>query len=212
MTALHLDNVDIKLHGETLLTVDAVVNAGDVLTLMGPSGCGKSSLLAYIGGFLDPIFEARGDVRLGDEQLTKLQPHERRTGFLFQDPLLFPHMSVGENLLFAIPADTPRQDRRPLAEESLSRAGLEGFFDRDPGTLSGGQKARVALMRVLLSKPRALLLDEPFSKLDTELRTQIRTFVFDEARRQNLPIVLVTHDQADADATDGRVIHLDLVK
>ena len=95
------------------------------------------------------------------------------------------------------------------AAKYLAQAGLEGFFDRDPATLSGGQKARVALMRVLVSQPRALLLDEPFSKLDASRRDHIRQFVFDEAKSQNLPTLLVTHDEADAKAAGGKIIDLD---
>ena len=208
-TGLFLTDVRINLNGKDLLSVSAQVLPSQTLTLMGPSGSGKSSLLAYIGGFLDPAFEARGDVILDGTEITSRPAHERRTGILFQDPLLFPHMSVGGNLLFAVPQNVSREERRSRCEEALGNAGLSGFFDRDPATLSGGQKARVALMRVLLSRPRALLLDEPFSKLDADLRGQVRSFVFAEAARQDLPVLLVTHDQADADAARGDIIRLD---
>ena len=209
MTGLFLQNVSVTLHGQELVTVNASVDAGDTLTLMGPSGSGKSSLLAYIGGFLAPVFEASGEVILQGTNITDLPAHMRRTGILFQDPLLFPHMSVGQNLLFAVLADIKGEARTERCRMSLTNAGLDGFFDRDPATLSGGQKARVALMRVLLSEPKALLLDEPFSKLDAGLRDQMRKLVFAEAKRQNLPTVLVTHDEADADAAGGTVIRLD---
>ena len=209
MTGLSLQNVSVTLHGQELVTVNASVDAGDTLTLMGPSGSGKSSLLAYIGGFLAPVFEASGEVILQGTNITDLPAHMRSTGILFQDPLLFPHMSVGQNLLFAVPADIKGDARIERCRMSLTNAGLDGFFDRDPATLSGGQKARVALMRVLLSEPKALLLDEPFSKLDAGLRDQMRKLVFAEAKRQNLPTVLVTHDEADADAAGGTVIRLD---
>ena len=109
----------------------------------------------------------------------------------------------------AIPASVQGNQRKALAIDALAQAGLDDFFDRDPATLSGGQKARVALMRVLVSQPRALLLDEPFSKLDAGRRDQIRQFVFDEAKRQNLPTLLVTHDEADALAAGGKIIDLD---
>ena len=102
-----------------------------------------------------------------------------------------------------------KSQRKILAEEALAEVEMAGFFYRDPATLSGGQKARVALVRVLLSKPSALLLDEPFSKLDAQLRDQIRRLVFSEARRQNLPTVLVSHDVADAKAANGEVINLE---
>ena len=210
MSALHLDHVTISLGGRQLLAVDTQVQPGETLTIMGPSGVGKSSLLAYIGGFLDKAFTASGAVRMDGEDLTALPSHARRTGILFQDPLLFPHMSVAENLLFAMPREA--KDRQAQADGALMKAGLDGFGDRDPATLSGGQKARVALMRVLLAQPRCLLLDEPFSKLDTERRESVRSFVFGEAQRLNLPVVMVTHDAEDAnaamDATGGEIIDL----
>ena len=206
---LQIENVSLTLNGKLLLSLNETIEEGSILTVMGPSGCGKSSLLAYIGGFLNNAFEAAGSVKVDGSEITGLPAHERGMGVLFQDPLLFPHMSVGENLLFALPGGgLGKVERRGLAEEALSEVGLDGFFGRDPATLSGGQKARVALMRVLLSEPRALLLDEPFSKLDAGRRGQIREIVFDIARRKQLPTLLVTHDEADAIATGGRVIDL----
>ena len=201
-------DAEIALHGRTLLRVRARVPAGGVLTLMGPSGSGKSSLVAWLGGFLDPAFSARGHAIVDGEDVTALPASGRRMGILFQDPLLFPHLSVEGNLLFALPADVPRRERRSHAARALEQAGLEGFGPRDPATLSGGQRARVALMRTLLARPRALLLDEPFSKLDADLRQQVRGFVFDTARARDLPVLLVTHDEADAEAAGGEVVRL----
>ena len=206
---LRLDGVRIALGQRDLLAVDAVISPGTVLSVMGPSGSGKSSLLAYIGGFLDPAFSAEGHVSVDGLTLDRLAPQERKAGILFQDALLFPHLSVGANLLFAIPATVRgRARRRQRAEEALAEIGLEGYFDRDPDTLSGGQKARVALQRTLLSAPRLLLLDEPFSRLDLDLRAQVRQLVFDQARAAKLPVVLVTHDPADAEAAGGTVIEI----
>jgi putative thiamine transport system ATP-binding protein len=206
---LILENVAITLGGRPLLAVNAHVQKGAVLTIMGPSGSGKSSLLAFIGGFLDPVFTATGRVISDGKVLTDLPPQDRHAGILFQDPLLFPHMSVGGNLAFALSSELKgREARRERCEFALENIGLDGFYDRDPDSLSGGQKARVALARVLLSEPRALLLDEPFSKLDMELRGQMRELVFDKAKTRGLPMILVTHDPSDAEAAGGEILRI----
>ena len=189
--------------------LDVAVPAGEVVTIMGPSGCGKSSLLAFICGTLPPVFGAFGNARLDGETLDGLPPEQRHVGILFQDDLLFPHMSVGENLSFGLPPEvSDRAERRARVEVALVEAGLAGMADRDPDTLSGGQRGRVAVMRTLLSQPRALLLDEPFSKLDVDLRSRFRTFVFTHARDNRIPTLLVTHDPSDAEAAAGPMIEL----
>ncbi len=203
---LRLDRVHICLGDRVLVTLDAQVRRGETLTVMGPSGSGKSTLLAYLGGFLDPAFSASGRISVDGVELNRLEAEKRHAGILFQDPLLFPHLSVADNIAIAIPEDVKgRKQRRLVAEAALADAGLAEFGDRDPDTLSGGQKARVALQRVLVSRPRLLLLDEPFSKLDANLRDQTRQLVFDRARRAGLPVVLVTHDEEDARAAGGQV-------
>ncbi|MBB6510271.1 putative thiamine transport system ATP-binding protein [Rhizobium soli] len=203
---LSLSNVLIRLGDVSLIALTADVPPGSVFTVMGPSGSGKSTLLSFIGGFLDPVFDAEGAVSVDGVDLLSLEPQARRAGILFQDPLLFPHMSVGANVSFAIPADVrDRRLRRQIAADILADMNLPDFADRDPATLSGGQKGRVALARVLVSRPRLLLLDEPFSKLDMELRAQMRTLVFERARTAGLPVILVTHDEADAEAAGGPV-------
>jgi putative thiamine transport system ATP-binding protein len=182
------------------------IGAGQVRTVMGPSGSGKSSLLDFICGTLSRAFKAEGRIVLAGRDITRVAPEKRQVGILFQDDLLFPHMSVGENLLFALPRKNGRGCRRRAeADAALAEAGLEGFFDRDPATLSGGQRARVAVMRTLLSRPRALLLDEPFSKLDARTKAEFREFVFSHARMHGLPTLLVTHDPEDARAAGGPV-------
>ena len=202
-----LRSVEIRLGERVLMSVDAIVAPGEVLTIMGPSGSGKSTLLAFVGGFLDPAFQASGRVLIGGEDMTGKSPQERHAGILFQDPLLFPHMSVGQNLLLAISSDVRRfSERISKAEEMLDQMDLGGLFDQDPARISGGQKARVALARTLLSEPRALLLDEPFSKLDVALREQMRELVFAHARERMLPVILVTHDPADAEAAGGQTV------
>ena len=208
--ALTLHDVAITLRGSALIALPGlVVQPGEVVTVMGPSGSGKSTLLAWISGALDPAFRARGRIHVGEDEVTHLPAHRRRIGILFQDDPLFPHLSVAGNLAFGLPPDIRgRTARRARVEAALAEAELPGYADRDPATLSGGQRARVALMRTLLAAPRALLLDEPFGKLDAGLRERIRRFTFDRARAQALPVLLVTHDPADAASAGGRVIRM----
>ena len=203
---LRLEGVKLSVGGHLLLAIDATVAPGEVLTVMGPSGSGKSSLLAFIAGVIGPAFTAEGRVYLDGTEVTHLPAEQRRIGLLFQDPMLFPHLSVAGNLLFGIPHRVP--DRRARAAAALAQAGLEGFGTRDPATLSGGQKARVALLRLLLSEPAAVLLDEPFSKLDAALKDDVRAYVFDRLRERRLPGLLVTHDEADAAAAGGRMLRI----
>jgi putative thiamine transport system ATP-binding protein len=206
--ALELERVEIRLGARVLIPrLDLVVEPGEVVTIMGPSGSGKSTLLAWLSGFLDPAFTARGEARIGGASLGGLPPERRRLGILFQDDLLFPHLSVGDNIAFGLRPETRgRAARRAAVDTALEQADLAGYADRGPFTLSGGQRARVALMRTLVAGPRALLLDEPFGKLDAKLRDEIRSFVFAHARAQGLPTLLVTHDEADAAATGGRIV------
>ena len=206
LQTLHIKQMTITLAGEALLAMHRDIAPGVVLTVMGPSGSGKSTLLAYLAGFLSPAFQAQGEVYLGDKRLDILPAEQRGIGLLFQDPLLFPHLSVGGNLRFGLPQRT--KDKTQQVEKAREQGGLSGFEARDPATLSGGQQARVALMRLLLSQPRAVLLDEPFSKLDTALRQEMRTLVFGQLREAGLPTLLVTHDHADANAAGGPVIEL----
>jgi putative thiamine transport system ATP-binding protein len=206
---LEVREAALDLHGRRLLgPLSLRVPGGQATTLMGPSGSGKSSLLAFLTGTLPPGFAAHGRVLLDGRDVTGLPPEARRIGILFQDDLLFPHLSVADNLAFGLPPGLKRATRRGRVDAALAEAELDGFGDRDPATLSGGQRARVALLRTLLAEPRALLLDEPFSKLDVALRGRLRRFVFEHARMRGLPILLVTHDPDDAAAADGPVLEL----
>jgi putative thiamine transport system ATP-binding protein len=203
---LVFEGLRIAQGGTPLVALDARVAPGEVLTVMGPSGSGKSTLLSVVIGTAAPAFDVRGRVRLDGRDITGLPPQDRRVGILFQDELLFPHLSVGGNLAFGLPPEVRgRKARRERIEAALADVGLAGFAGRDPATLSGGQRARVALVRMLLSEPRALLLDEPFSRLDAALRDQVRELVFGLARERRLPTLLVTHDEADARAAGGEV-------
>ncbi|WP_419903982.1 ATP-binding cassette domain-containing protein [Kiloniella sp.] len=207
---LHLQDFSLQLRGKSFFSgLNLKVEPGEITTIMGPSGCGKSSLLAAISGTLSTEFSVSGIICLGDFALTSLPPEDRHIGMLFQEDLLFPHMSVGENLGFGIPASVKgKKARTQMVNQALEDAGLSGFIDRDPATLSGGQRARIAVLRTLLSQPSALLLDEPFSKLDVELRERFRAFVFRHARAHQLPTLLVTHDPDDAQSTGGKVLKM----
>jgi putative thiamine transport system ATP-binding protein len=206
MRGLELRDLHITINGAPLVTVNTTVAPGQVVTIMGPSGVGKSTILAAITGSLAPAFRFTGQVILNGTDVTRLPPPARRIGILFQEELLFPHLSVGANLAFGLRRGA--KDRRAVIDAALNDIGLPGVADRDPATLSGGQKARVALMRMLLSDPQALLLDEAFSKLDTDLRAQMRDLVFTHARARDLPVLMVTHDHEDAAAAGGPVITL----
>lgn len=205
---LSLRDVTIAKDGAPLLAISYDVAPGNVLTVMGPSGVGKSTLLAFITGTLSPDFRATGEVWINGHNITHAAPHQRRVGILFQDDLLFPHLSVGANLAFGLQPGGSPAERRARIDEALEEVELRGFADRDPATLSGGQKARVALMRMLLSEPCGLLLDEPFSRLDAALRAQIRDMVFERAKVRKLPVLMVTHDIDDAQAAGGDIITL----
>ena len=191
-----------------LLLPPLQVAPGEVLTLMGPSGCGKSSLLAGLAGVLPgaqtdsgPI-RLEGEIRLGERPLNTLPAQARRIGMLFQDDLLFDHLTVAENLMFGMSASVKgHRARREKAVAALAQVDLTSQADKLPGALSGGQKARVSLLRALLAEPEALLLDEPFSRLDKPLRAAFRELVFAQIKALAIPAILVTHDEDDAPGT-----------
>lgn len=205
--SLHLKNISLVLGEEILIApLSLDIAAGEVVTLMGKSGSGKSSLLSYIAGDLASPFSGAGEIILNGKILNNIPPQNRNIGRLFQDDLLFSHMTVGENLLFAIPRGV-RSERENMMQTALVRAELEGFADRAPHTLSGGQRSRVSLMRSLLAKPQAMLLDEPFNKLDRELRGTIRDYTFTHLKARNVSTLLVTHDISDA-PDGGRIFEI----
>ncbi|RAU45590.1 ATP-binding cassette domain-containing protein [Pseudocitrobacter sp. RIT415] len=196
---LQINNVTLTKGQQPLLrNVSFSVQPGEIVTLMGPSGCGKSTLFSWMIGALSPAFQASGELWLNGSRIEQLPTERRRIGILFQDALLFDHLSVGHNLQLALPASMRGHQRKAAVFRALAQAGLSDFYARDPATLSGGQRARVALLRALLAQPDALLFDEPFSRLDSALRVSFRQWVFDTIRAQNIPTILVTHDPADA--------------
>ena len=198
---LELAAISLSTSERPLLnSFSAQVAPGEVLAVMGPSGCGKSSLLGFIAGTLSQAIRASGKLRLQGRELQQLPTMQRRVGMLFQDDLLFPHMTVQDNLLFALSTEGSRAGRISQTEDALRSADLAGLGARWPHSLSGGQRARVSVLRALLAQPQALLLDEPFSRLDAALRERFRSFVFERLRSLNIPAVLVTHDAQDVPA------------
>lgn len=186
--------------GVLLRDLNLAIAPCTVHTLMGKSGSGKSSLLAAVCGTLDASMCFEGSVHLNGHRLDNLPTQARRVGILFQDDLLFPHMTVRENLLFALPRGDAKT-REALMQQALHGVEMHDWKDADPATLSGGQRARVALARALLPQPQALLLDEPFNKLDAALRQRMRVLVFGLVKARGIPALLVTHDSQDvADA------------
>ena len=196
---LQIRQLSLSLSGTPLLDgLDISIQPGEVFTLMGRSGCGKSTVLNWLIGALPDTFSVSGEAWLDGRRIDQLPTEQRQTGILFQDDLLFPHLSVGGNLAFALPARYQGKAlRREKIEAALHEAGLAGFYVRDPATLSGGQRARVSVLRALLAEPKALLLDEPFSRLDSELRGQFREFVYAQIAARGIPALLVTHDRED---------------
>ncbi len=190
---------------------------GSLACLLGPSGCGKTTVLRAIAGF-HPLDE--GEILLAGQVVSRpghaVAPERRKVGMVFQDHALFPHMDVFGNVAFGLRGVAPR-DRQRLAHELLERVGLAGLGKRYPHELSGGQQQRVALARALAPKPNLVLLDEPFSSLDVELRERLGHQVRDILKDEGITALLVTHDQRDAFAlgdkvavmTDGRILQWD---
>ena len=204
---LELNNVSIQLNSHPLLQVNTVIQPGEIVTLMGPSGVGKSSVLAAIAGLLPVTFSLSGNIILNQRNITHMPAHKRHTGLLYQDALLFDHLDVLGNIIFAMPGKNQRH-KKHRAQQLLEQVGLGDMAQRAVSTLSGGQASRVSLVRTLASEPAALLLDEPFSKLDSATRTSTRAWIFEQIRDAGLPALLVTHDQEDAAATGDKVINV----
>jgi iron(III) transport system ATP-binding protein len=203
---LELERVELRLEGTPVVAdVSLELDDGEIGCLVGPSGCGKTTLLRAIAGFVAPH---QGAIRLGVETVAdpgrQVPPEARRIGMVFQDIALFPHLTVGENIAFGIRHRGAAECRYRTAE-LLQRVGLPGIERRMPHELSGGQQQRVALARALAPRPRLLLLDEPFSGLDAELRETIAREVREILKAEGITALLVTHDQNEAFATADRL-------
>ena len=184
------------------------VAAGERMAVLGPSGCGKSTLLRTLAGFERPD---RGSIVLDNQTLAEgashVPPHRRATGMVFQDYALFPHLTVLDNVAFGL-RSLSHAERHRRTLELLKLVGLEGLHPRRPAELSGGQQQRVALARALAPQPRLLLLDEPFSNLDSALRITTRRHTEAVLQRAGVTAILVTHDQGEAMAFADRLVVL----
>lgn len=201
--------VSIREVGRTFGTVTALedvsldIRRGEFFSLLGPSGCGKTTLLRIIGGFEMP---STGEIRIGGRDVTSDPPYRRRSNMVFQQGALFPHLTVAENIAFGL--EMKRQERaaiRRRIDEALEMVRLGGFGARRVEQLSGGQRQRVALARALVNEPEVLLLDEPLSALDLQLRLQMQEELRQLQRATGSTFVFVTHDQGEAMAMSDRM-------
>ena len=201
MSSLEISHLKVSLGNRLILDdLSFSLAEGQIAALLGPSGCGKTTLLRSIAGLIQP---SDGTIRFG-KQLVSLSSlvmpsHKRKIGYVPQEGALFPHLSVADNIAFGLDRSTFTKDQiRQTIKEMLNLIGLQGFENRMPSQLSGGQQTRVALARALAIKPAMVLLDEPFSALDAALRDDLRADVCDLLRKSNATAILVTHDREEA--------------
>jgi spermidine/putrescine transport system ATP-binding protein len=207
MSFLDLESVHLSFGPlEILHGIELAVREGEFLTLLGPSGSGKSTILRLIGGFLRP---SRGRIRLRGADISQLPVNRRPFNTVFQDYALFPHMTVADNVAYG-PRVQGRldADMRRRIGEVIATVGLSGLEARRPAALSGGQRQRVALARAIVCQPQLILLDEPLSALDAELRHQMQEFLKELQRRLGITFVFVTHDQSEAIVLSDRIVVL----
>jgi len=213
LPSLQVENLT-KQVGDFILDAHFTVAAGERAILLGPSGSGKTTLLRILAG-LEPLCPPRdcGKIRLGDTEITHLPPQERDIAFVFQDATLFPAMNVLENVTFALKMrGISAEERGAQADHWLEKVDLKAKKYSGVTHLSGGEKQRVAFVRALIWKPRLILLDEPFSALDTQLRELLRKELLDLHKLWPAPLVLVTHDRADIQAVGTVKLSLSSIK
>jgi len=215
---LDIKNIECHYQGQTIIReLSFHINQGDIACLLGPSGCGKTTALRAIAGF-EPV--KSGSISLRSEKVSTpdsmLAPEKRKLGMVFQDYALFPHLNVYDNITFGL-RQMGRPEKQQRADELLALVNLEGFGKRYPHELSGGQQQRIALARAIANKPDLLLLDEPFSNLDIDLREKIGLEIRSILKAQGITALLVTHDQQEAFAlgdmvgvmNEGRILQWD---
>ena len=211
---LELKNITLKWNSPTektlLKNLSIKIENSEILCVFGESGVGKSSLINVISGVNEENLKIEGEIKLNGIKLNNIPIEKRKIGLLLQDGTLFPHLTVEQNLLFGMNKSLNKKEKSSLILNYLDKANMSGFQDRYPNTLSGGQKARVACLRAILSEPNALLLDEPFSSLDPSQRNSFREFVVKQVKRANIPCLLVTHDEGDKVISDKTPLNLTL--
>lgn len=207
---LNLENISLGFESDTPLVsaLSLSVPAGEMGLIQGPSGVGKSTLLSIIAGVDIKAVQWTGRITLNGQDISHLPPQKRQAGLMFQDPLLFPHLTVAQNLAFGLSHTYHGQERHERITSALQACDMAGFEDRDPASLSGGQKARIGLMRCMLAEPQLLLMDESFSALDPDLRKRFGRFVADQITKRNIPALLVSHHDSDAELADGPILVL----
>ncbi|MGZ0052150.1 ABC transporter ATP-binding protein [Brevibacillus gelatini] len=211
MSFFQLENVTFGYgtgSGPVLRNFSLRMEQGEIVGILGSSGCGKSTLLRLIAGLEAP---AGGRIRIGERVLVDerqfVEPEHRGVGMIFQDYALFPHLTVEQNILFGLHR-LPKKEREVRLREMLALVQMEGFGKRYPHELSGGQQQRVAFARALAPRPAILLMDEPFSNLDADLKQKIREELKTLLRAARITTILVTHDREDAETICDRIIRM----
>ena len=214
MTLLELINISLKWNSPKekpfIKNLNLKINNGNILCVFGKSGVGKSTLINVIAGTTEDNLLFEGEIILNGKILNNIAIEKRKIGLLLQDGALFPHLTVEQNIFFGMNRKLKSKEKLNVINENLKNANMEGFQNRYPHTLSGGQKARIACLRAILSEPKALLLDEPFSSLDPEHRNTFRKFVIDKVKESKIPCLLVTHDETDKKISHEKPINLNM--
>jgi iron(III) transport system ATP-binding protein len=209
MTSLNVSHLSVDVGDRTIISdLSFDLKQGEIASLLGPSGCGKTTLLRAIAGLIQPT---SGAIRFGSQLVgvssVVLPPNKRGTGYVPQQGALFPHLNVAKNISFGLDRELyTKQQISAITDEMINLIGMQGFENRLPSQLSGGQQTRVALARALAIKPKLILLDEPFSALDAVLRDELRTEVVGLLRKLGSTAILVTHDREEALVSSDRVI------
>ncbi|MEN8199629.1 MAG: ABC transporter ATP-binding protein [Thermodesulfobacteriota bacterium] len=205
---LKIEDVHVSFGTTKVLQgINLDIEPGEFFAFLGPSGSGKSTLLRAIAGF-GP--RPKGRILINDEEIASLPPWKRDVGMVFQNYALWPHMTVQKNVAFGLEERrVPKDETFSRVEEALEMVGLAHLADRHPSQLSGGQQQRIALARTIVTRPRLLLLDEPLSNLDANLRVQMRTDIRKLQRKLGLTTIFVTHDQEEANTISDRMAVLD---